>query len=111
MAVSDVDRYALFAFGGKAIQKQRKVKLLPLGANSFGVGFQRAQVIGIKSTRFVEQATNQRAFAVINAAARQETDERCAVELCESFLEGAQKYPSCFFFSIDEGASLSMTRP
>ena len=44
-AIGDVNRNALFAFGGQPIHQQRKVNVLTLGAHALGIGLQRRQLI------------------------------------------------------------------
>jgi hypothetical protein len=67
----------------------------------------------------VQQAADQRALAVVDAAAGDEAEQALRLvrgEVAEDVLGdpvrvGAQKYPSCFFFSIEPVWSWSITRP
>src|SRR5690606_41403003 len=68
----------------------------------------------------VQQSADQGRFAVIHAAAGEEAQQRLVGLLVEpkrnigvgrSKGKAHQKYPSCFFFSIDPTESLSISRP
>lgn len=50
-AIGDVDRDALLAFGGKAIDQQREVDILPLRADAAAVCLQLAQLVLESSSR------------------------------------------------------------
>ena len=56
-------------FGGKSIYQQCKVDVAALSAMTFGVGLQDTQLIVKDLFRLPQQAADQRAFAVIDAAA------------------------------------------
>jgi hypothetical protein len=45
VAVGDVDRDALLALGGQAVEQQRVVELAVLGAGALGVGLQRGELV------------------------------------------------------------------
>src|SRR5699024_1523058 len=68
----------------------------------------------------VQQASDHGAFAVVDAAAGDEAEHALVRVTFEVGLDvigdqfrwrGHQKYPSCFFFSMDALESRSMTRP
>jgi hypothetical protein len=114
--VGDVDRDPLLALCLEAIEEQREVELAALGPDGLGVGCERRQLILEQQLGFVEQASDQSALAVIDASAGNEPQQPLVLEDVELALEllrndGAQKYPSCFFRSIDADWSRSMTRP
>ena len=44
-SVCDVDRDALFAFGGKTVDEQRKVDFLALRADALAIRLERGQLI------------------------------------------------------------------
>ena len=125
-AIGDVDRDALFAFGGKAINQQREVDLLPLRALLLAVGFQRGQLILEDHLAVIEQPPDQGGLAIVHAAAGDEAQHRLMLMLVEIGVDvlgdegfglidrcvGHQKYPCCFFTSIPAPpASLSIARP
>jgi hypothetical protein len=117
-AIGDVDGDALFAFGGKAIDEEGEIDLLPLRAHPLAVGLKRGQLILEDHLRIVEQASDQRRFAVVDRAAGDEAQQALVLVQIEIgvdvgrdqivgfvddiFVEGGghQKYPSCFFFSM-----------
>src|SRR5690606_16984104 len=85
------------------------------------VAFERHQLILEDQLRIVEQAADERGFAIVDGSAGQEAQHRlvflriqivddvarrnvCGVDL-------HQKYPSRFFFSIEPASSLSIRRP
>jgi len=111
-AIGDVDGDALFPLGGEAVDEQGEVDLLPLCAHPLAVGLQRGELILKDHLAVVKQAADQRGFAVIDAAAGDETQQGLGLMLCQigtdvggdqivgAIAGGHQKYPSCFFFSI-----------
>jgi hypothetical protein len=90
----------LLALGGETIEKEREVETVTLGAGLPGVGGERRQLVFEQEIGFVEESPDQRALAIVDAAARDEAEQG-----------RGQKYPSCFFFSIEAVSSWSMTRP
>jgi hypothetical protein len=112
-AIGDVDRDALFAFGGEAIDEEREIDLLPLRAHPLAIGFERSELILKDHLAVVEQPPDQRRFAIINGSAGDKAQQRLVlvnVEIginigCDQvvgFIDdvGHQKYPSAFFFSM-----------
>ena len=69
VAVGDVDGDALLAFGLQAVHQQRQIHLGPGRAGFDAVPAQLGQLILIDHPGIMQQAANQGAFAVINAAA------------------------------------------
>ena len=119
-AVGDVDRDALLAFRGEAVEEQREVQIPALGADLLGVGLQRRQLVLEQHLRLVQHAADQRALAVVDAATGDEAQQALVLVGLQVLLDvlrdqvgdvGHQKYPSCFFFSIDPVESWSITRP
>jgi len=119
IAVGDVDGDALLALGRKTVDQQGKVDpgavdVLPPGRRLHGRELALADQLGI-----VEQAADERALAVVDVAAGNEAQESLALGGREILLQAAldrpheragierahQKYPSCFFLSIEAVAS------
>ena len=74
-AVGDVDRDALLALGGEAVEEEREVELLALRPDALRVGLERGHLILEEHLRLVEQPSDQRALAVVDGAARDEAQE------------------------------------
>ena len=116
--VRDVDRDALLALGGEAVEKQREVEVVTLRADAARIDFERGELVLEQELRLVQQPSDERALAVVDAAAGDEAQEALVLVLVEvgedvlgDEVGDVQKYPSTFFFSIDAAASWSMTRP
>jgi hypothetical protein len=75
VAVRDVDRDPLLALGGEAVEQQRVVDLAVARARPPGVGLQRGQLVLEDQLRLPQQAADQRALAVVDAAAGEEAEE------------------------------------
>ena len=123
-AVGDIDGDALLALGGEAVDQQREIDLAVLGAVPAAVRLERGHLVVEQQLGVVQQAPDQRALAVVHAAARDEAQQALGLMLLQVGRNrgagavhvgfehsGHQKYPSCFFFSIDAEGSWSMTRP
>ena len=124
-AVGDVDRDALLALGRQPVDQQREVDPFALRTMALAVAFERGQLIVEDLLRFVEQPADQGRLAVIDAAAGDEAQELLRFLLGKPGANvganevsigvewpGHQKYPSCFFFSIEAlPASRSIARP
>ena len=100
----DVDRDALLALGGQPVEQQREVEVAVDGAVAPGIGLQRGELVIEDQPGLEQQTPDQRRLAVVDRAARDEAQQALLAQR-------AQKYPSCFFFSIDAAASWSITRP
>ena len=74
-AVGDVDRDALLALGGEAIDEQRKIEIVALRSELLRIGAERRELIVEQRLRFVEQPTDQRRLAVVDAAAGDEAQQ------------------------------------
>jgi hypothetical protein len=75
VAVGDVDRDALLALGRQAVEQQRVVELAVLRAGALGVGLQRGELVLEDELGLPQQAADQRALAVVDAAAGDEAQE------------------------------------
>ena len=73
--VGHVDRDALLALGGQAVEQQREVEVAALGADLGRVGLERGEVILEHEVRLVEQAADERRLAVVDAAAGDEPQQ------------------------------------
>ena len=118
--VGHIDGNALFALGGEAVYQQGKINIAALRAQLFGIFEQGGDLILKHQLGFIQHAPNQGAFAVVHAAAGNKAQEiervllrKIGVHLrggCK-VLSAHQKYPSCFFFSIEPEESESMALP
>ena len=104
VAVRDVDRDALLALGREPVEQQREVELAVDRAVAPRVGLERRELVVEDQPGLEQQAPDQRGLAVVDRAARDEAQQALLAQR-------AQKYPSCFFFSIEAAASWSITRP
>lgn len=75
IAIGHVDGDALLALGLQAVHQQRQIELFALGADAFAVAVQRRQLILVDLAGIVQQAANQGAFAVVDAAAGQKAQQ------------------------------------
>ena len=108
--VGDIDGDALLALGGQAVEQQRVVEFAATRADLARVALQGRQLVLEQHLRFVQQPADQRALAIVDAAAGDEAQQTLVLVGLEISLDilgdqvrlvGHQKYPSCFFFSID----------
>jgi hypothetical protein len=102
--VRDVDGDALLALGREAVEQQREVEVAVDGPVAPGVRLQRGELVVEDQPGLEQQAPDQRRLAVVDGAAGDEAQQALLAQR-------AQKYPSCFFFSIEAAASWSITRP
>ena len=75
-AVRHIDGDALLTLRREVVEKQRKVELAIGGAKPFGVGCEGRKLIVVKQLRFVQQTADQRALAIVHAAAGEEPQKR-----------------------------------
>ena len=80
-AIGDVDRDALLALGGEAVDQQREIDLLALRADALAVGFERGELVLEDHLGIVEQPADQRGLAVVDAAAGDEAQQRLVLVL------------------------------
>ena len=117
-AVGHINRDSLLAHGGQAIHQQREVDILTLGADAPAVGGERGKLVLEYHLAVVEKPADESRLAVIDRAAGNET-QQCLVlmlnQVCVDVLGNEfiglirrvrarrrhQKYPACFFVSID----------
>src|SRR5690606_19960869 len=106
----------------QAVDQQGEIDVAVLGAVALAVRLQRGKLVVEQQLGIVQQAADERALAIVDAAAGNETQEVLGFVLMQvggdprpGVVRMAeivhQKYPSCFFFSIDAEGSWSMTRP
>jgi hypothetical protein len=100
----DVDRDALLALRRQPVEQQREVELPVDGAVAPRVRLERRQLVVEDQPGLEQQAPDQRRLAVVDGAAGDEAQQAL-------LSQRGQKYPSCFFFSIEAAASWSITRP
>ena len=72
VAVGDVDRDALLPLGGEAVEQQREVEVVALRAEPLGLALEGREVVLEQHLRLVQEAPDQGALAVVDAAARDE---------------------------------------
>ena len=94
----DVDRDALLALGGEAVEQQREVELAVDRAVAARLDLERGELVVEDEPGLEQQPADQRALAVVDAAAGDEAQQALLADR-------GQKYPSCFFFSIEAAAS------
>ncbi len=87
IAVGDVDRDALLALGDEAVGQERKVEREPA---SLRCPLDRCELVGEDRLRVVEEAPDQRALAVVDAARGQEP-QHAVVEHFGRIESGHQK--------------------
>ena len=73
--VGDVDRDALLAFGRQTVEEEREVEVAALRADLGRVGLERGEVILEHEMRLVQQAADEGALAVVDAAAGDEPQQ------------------------------------
>ena len=100
----DVDRDALLALGRQPVQQQREVEVAVDGAVAPRVRLERRELVVEDQPGLEQQAPDQRRLAVVDGAAGDEAQQALLARR-------GQKYPSCFFLSIEAAASWSITRP
>ncbi|MEH2538667.1 hypothetical protein V1287_002601 [Bradyrhizobium sp. AZCC 1699] len=74
--VGDVDRDALLALRLQAVDQKRKVEIVAGGAGDLALGGERRQLVVEQRLRIVEQAADQCALAIVDAAAGDEAQRR-----------------------------------
>ena len=82
-AVGDVDGDALLALGGEAVDQQREIDVVALGAVAAAVGFERRELVVEQQLGVVQQAADQRALAVVDAAAGDEAQQALGLVLLQ----------------------------
>ncbi len=88
-AIGDVDGDALLALGGEAVDQQREVDLAAAGAELLRIRFERRELVVEDHLGVVEQPADQRALAVVDAAAGDEAQQAGALERGQALLQRA----------------------
>ncbi len=95
IAVGDVDGDPLLALGRQPVDQQGKIDRAALRAEPFRIRLESRELILENHLRFEEQAADQRALAIVDAAASNEAQEALLLETLEILLEsrrlGVQK--------------------
>ena len=78
-AIGDVDGDALLALGGEAIDEKGEIDIVALRADLLAVALQSGELVFEDLLGIVEQAPDQRALAVIDAAAGDEPQKLFAL--------------------------------
>ena len=73
--IGDINRDALFALGGEAVNEEGEVNVLALRADAFGVRLERGELVLEDHLGIVEEAADQGRLAIIHAAAGDEPQE------------------------------------
>ena len=81
IAVGDVDGNALFAFCLQAVDEQRQVEIAVEAARARAVGFNGGELVFVDLFGIVQQAADQGALAVVDAAAGEEAQQFLALVL------------------------------
>ncbi|MNS08655.1 hypothetical protein D3C72_401210 [compost metagenome] len=119
-AISHIDGDALLALGAQAVDQQGEIQFVTLGAELFRVGFELAKLVLEQYLGFIQQSADQGALAVVDTATGDEAQQLLVLLLLQVGRQVAiacvgdcvhQKYPSCFFFSMEPAESLSIRRP
>src|SRR5271163_1693641 len=108
VAISDVDGDALFAFGFEPVDQERVVDRLAGRAELLRVALKRRKLVLEDQLLLVKHPPDEGGLAVVDRTAGQETKGR-EDRLVNRNIH--QKYPSRFFFSIEEASSESIRRP
>ena len=83
VAVGDVDGDALLALGVEAVDQQREIDVVALGAVAAAVGLERRELVVEQQLGVVQQAADQRALAVVDAAAGDEAQQALGLVLLQ----------------------------
>jgi hypothetical protein len=111
--VGDVDRDALLALGLQPVHQQGEVHLVAGRAPLAAVGGHGRQLVLEDLLRVVQQAPDQRALAVVHAAAGDEAQQFLGLVAAQEIGEAHgrhQKYPSRLRISIAAAWSKSIAR-
>ena len=79
IAIGDIDRDALFALGLEPVHQQREVDIVAVVPKRRESALERFELIVENQPRLVEQAADQRRFAVIDRAASQQSQQDAGV--------------------------------
>ena len=102
IAIGDINGDALFALGLQPVHQQGEVEIRALCAMLFRVIGQAGENIIRHHFGLIEHPADQRGFAIIDRAAGDEAQQGFLGCRKERIVHGQhQKYPSCFFCSIE----------
>src|SRR5690349_833745 len=119
--IGHVDGDALLAFSLEPVDEERKIDVLAHGPVLPRITLERCQLVSGDQLLFVEQASDQGRFTVIDRTASDQPQDGARArgrgpprrylwqQICLG--NGHQKYPSRFLRSIELGSSWSMSRP
>ena len=107
IAIGDVDRDALFALSLEPVDQKRVVDSLARRAELLRVALERRKLVVEDELLLVQHPPDEGGLAVVDRAAGEKTKRRRR----EINGDIHQKYPSRFFFSIEEASSESIKRP
>ena len=127
VAVGHVDGDALFALRLQPVDDEREIEFARAAAAGPALALDGRQLVLVNQLRIVQQASDERALAVVHGAARQKPQDLLVFVPGEIGVDvpfdqlplivfgrgfaGHQKYPSRFFCSIELTASRSINRP
>ena len=92
IAITDIDRDLLLAFGLETVEQQGEVDRLPGRSECLRILFERAQLIGEDTPGVIEQAADQRGLAVVDRTAGQKPQQVLLADpadLCICALRGS----------------------
>ena len=93
--IGDVDGDALLALRLQAVDQQREIEIAAGGAGDLALRRQRGELVVEQHLRIVEQTADQRALAVIDAAAGDEAQRRPVAVTQPQRVEDASTGVSC----------------
>jgi hypothetical protein len=83
VTVGDIDGDALVALGLETVEKQREIDVTILRSHASRVGLERCELIFEQQLRLIQEPSDQRALPVIDAAARDETQQASTTEVLQ----------------------------
>ena len=85
--VGHIDGDALLALGLQAVEQEREVEVVALGADPLGVGLEGGEMILEHHVRLVEHPPDEGRLAVVDRTTRDESQESLALVLREVFVD------------------------
>ena len=82
-AIGDIDGDALLTLRREPVDQQRKVDVLPLRPDALRIRLQRRQLILEDHLGIIQQPTDQRGLAIVDAAAGDEPQQALVLVLIE----------------------------
>jgi len=74
-AIGNIDGNALLALSRQAVHQKRQVQIIALRSDFLGINFERGELILEDHFGFIEQTPDERALAVVHAAAGHEPQQ------------------------------------